>query len=429
MNRKPKMEESKLDIWLIAEGEGLPIEKNARLMRVGALAKYLSEHGHSVTWWTSTFLHGEKEYISKKCKKIRMSDNMRLVLLHSPVCYKKNISLKRIVYYELLACEFFKYSRKAKKPNIIFCAWPVPQLAREAVRYGKRNNVPVIIDARDMWPDIFFRAFPAKLYNIANLLLKPLKLGAAKIFKHAYGITGMTDSALLWACRYAGRNPGANDRTIYIGNKREDVSEEEYNSFLEKWTNNGIKTSDWIVCYFGTFGAVLAIDVVIKAVKELSVDYPDIKFIIGGKGDREAEFREVAGNCPNIYFGGWMDNKEMTCIMKMAKCGAYSIKNTFDFKDTFSNKAIQYISEGLPVLNSLSGFAKTLIEENRMGVTYDCDSVQDCKEKILQLYHDEENRKFMGENAFKCFSEMFDTEVVNRQFEEYLIMMNDKYNR
>lgn len=423
------MDRRKLNIWLIGEGEGLPIEKDAHLMRMGMLAGYLSEQGHKVTWWTSTFLHGEKKYICKGYRQIRVNRNLRLMLLHSGIYYRKNISWQRIAYHWLLAREFVRHSKGRRKPDVVLCAWPTPQFAREAVKYGGQNNVPVVIDARDMWPDIFVRAFPAKLNKVAELLLKPLKRSASEIFKRAYGITGMIDAALLWACDYAGRSPGGNDRTIYIGNRRVEILEEEYQYYLKKWEERGVKDTDWIICFFGTFGSHTAVDVVIRAVKDLCTEYPDIKLVIGGGGDREREFREAAGGCQNVCFAGWLDNKEMTSLMRISKCGAFSIKNTFDFKDTFNTKAIQYISEGLPVLNSLSGFAKTLIAEKSMGITYDCDSVQDCKKKILRLYHNEEARGQMGENALKCFNEMFETGVVNRQFEEYLIKICDKYER
>ena len=42
----------KLNIWLIKEGEALPVDDKPRLMRTGSLAKYLSEQGHIVTWWS-----------------------------------------------------------------------------------------------------------------------------------------------------------------------------------------------------------------------------------------------------------------------------------------------------------------------------------------------------------------------------------------
>lgn len=421
------MKNEKLNVWIISEGEALPLERNARLERMGSLTKYLSEMGHDVTWWSSTFLHGKKRHVFRGPKQMRMNNKLKLILLHSRISYKKNISLRRMAYHELLAWEFARCSGKRKRPDIILCAWPTPQFAREAVKYGGRNKVPVILDARDMWPDIFVRAFPAGLSGLAGLLLAPFKMSAAKTFRQAYGITAMIDSALLWACGYAGRKPGAGDRTIHIGNERTGLSEEEHQSYLERWRQKGMRPSDWIICFFSTFGTHTAIDVVIKAVKELSAQYPDIKLAIGGGGDREAEFREAAGGCQSVCFAGWLDNKEMTSLMRIAKCGAFSIKNTFDFKDTFNNKAIQYMSEGLPILNSLSGFARAFIAEKGMGVTYECDSVADCKEKILTLHNEEEGRRRMGENASRCYREMFDSDVVNRQFEEYLTRMRDQY--
>ena len=39
-----------MKIWLIGEGEGLPIQKNAHLMRMGTIAAYLSDRNHEVTW-------------------------------------------------------------------------------------------------------------------------------------------------------------------------------------------------------------------------------------------------------------------------------------------------------------------------------------------------------------------------------------------
>lgn len=421
------MEKKALHIWLIGEGEGLPIQENAHLMRMGTIANYLTEQGYKVIWWSSTFLHGEKRYLYSNTKQISISNNYRLILLHSKIGYKKNISFKRIVYHKMLANQFAKISKKKKKPDIIFCAWPTPQFAREAVKYGKKNKIPVIIDARDMWPDIFVRAFSEKLENVANIALCPLKKSCARTFKNAYGITAMIDSVLQWACDYAGRKPGENDQTIYIGNKRAELCKEDMVSLTERWADIGITTETWNICFFSTFGSHIAIDTVIKAVKELSADYPDIKLIIGGGGDREKEFKELAENSDNIYFLGWLNNEEMTSLMKISKCGALSIKNTFDFTDTFNTKAIQYISEGLPILNSLSGFAKTFIRNENMGLTYECNSVRDCKEKILYLYNNEDKRKSMGENAQRCFCNKFESGIVNKQLEEYLNMIHERY--
>ena len=272
------------------------------------------------------------------------------------------------------------------------------------------------------------RAFPTRFQWLGEIILTPLKWRTNKYLRSAEGITSIIDSQLEWACNYAGRIPGHNDKTIYIGNIRTGISKDQFDDALRWWKNLGITKNDWIICFFGTFGSHIAIDVVIKAVNELSKSIPNIKLVIGGGGDREEEFKTIAKESSNVIFAGWLDNIKMTSLMRIAKCGAISIKNTVDFKDTFNNKAIQYISEGLPILNSLSGFAKKLISEHEMGLTYDCESILDCKKKILCFYNDETARRIMGENGRKCFSELFDSDVVNKQFEEYLINVYNEYN-
>ena len=63
-----------------------------------------------------------------------------------------------------------------------------------------------------------------------------------------------------------------------------------------------------------------------------------------------------------------------------------------------------------------------------MGVSYDVDSVSDCSEKFFYLYEHESERKKMSVNAQKCFYENFESSVVNKQMEEYLISICDKYS-
>lgn len=416
-----------MKVWLIRQGDPLPIKDGVRLMRTAALGKYLSEHGHQVLWWTSSFMHYEKKYVCKKTKKLNINENEELYLLHSPISYSKNISFRRIIYHKILGYKLKKNINNEDTPDIILCCWPLAEFAKVAIAYGKTHGVPVILDARDQWPDLFMRAFPNPLKSLGKVLLRPLRKQAKRLFSSADGITAMVDAELEWACAYAGHAPGKNDRTIYIGNARTVLTNNQFSKSIDWWKNFGVRDSDWIICFFSTFGSHTAIDTVIKAVKDLSREYSDIKLVLGGGGDREKEFKTIAGNCLNIVFAGWLDNIKMTSLMRIAKCGAFSIKNTFDFKDTFNNKAIQYISEGLPILNSLSGFANTLITERNMGISYDCNSVEDCKSKILELYNNEEDRKLKGINGKKCFDDMYEADVVNQQFEEYLSMMIKEY--
>lgn len=224
-----------------------------------------------------------------------------------------------------------------------------------------------------------------------------------------------------WGCDYAGRIPGEGDKYFFLTTEKIHMDEQEYSRQLEWWRQLGIDENTWNIVFFSTLSRTsLDLETVIRAIRGLSAEYPDIKLIIGGKGDGEKRLMEIAGDNENIVFAGWLNEDQMNSVMKIAKCGMYCLKNTMDFKDAFSNKAVQYLSAGLPVISSLKGFAKGFLAENNIGLTYEEGDAIDCKNKILELYEDESGRGFMSVKAAKVFEEKFEADIVNERFEQYL---------
>lgn len=409
--------EQRLKIWIIRASEDLPIDKTGKLMRAGLLAEYLAKIGHEVIWWTSTYKHGEKRYRYNEQKVIDVNTNEKLVLLHSPKAYKKNISFSRIKYYRKLAKEFSKNCEKYAVPDIIICSYPTIEFAKEAECYGKRHNVPVILDVRDLWPDIFERAFPDRVRWLSKVLLLPLKIQTSKVFQNALGITGVTPAMVKWGVRYANRKRNSYDRCIYIGCNKNTMSEVVYNDALQYWLEKGIDKSTWNLCFIGTLSSnSLDLETVIKAVKELSADYPKIRLVVCGAGDAECDLKKVASKSTNIIFPGWLGEDKMRSLMRISCCGVYCYKNTVDFMGAFGNKIIQYMSEGLPIISSLHGFSKDYISQHNIGIFYEEGNIQSCMESIKVLYLKEEYRKRMGRNSLKRFEIDFETNIVNQHF-------------
>ena len=45
-------------------------------------------------------------------------------------------------------------------PDLILSSIPTSELSLEATKLGKKNNIPVILDIRDLWPDVFLDVLP-----------------------------------------------------------------------------------------------------------------------------------------------------------------------------------------------------------------------------------------------------------------------------
>ena len=317
-----------MNIWVIKEGEDLPIRNNCVLGRTGSLANYLSKNGHNVIWWASTFCHGSKKYLCNKTRVTCVHENEKIIMLHSRIFYRKNVSLLRIIYHENLAKKFRELSVIEEKPDVILCSWPTQQFAKACVEYGEKHNVPVVIDIRDMWPDYFLRVFPKWAKRIGKWMLSPLRKDAQKTLAKADAIIGVIPSFVRWGVTLAEREVKENDRHIYIGRERIDEDYVITKGQIERWGSLGITSDKWILCLIGTLSKQGDYDTLISAAKKVAINNKNFRLVIAGDGDERQKLEELAEDCPSIVFPGWLNNEEVISLLSLSSCGAFSYKNS-----------------------------------------------------------------------------------------------------
>jgi glycosyltransferase involved in cell wall biosynthesis len=416
-----------MKIWLIKEGEPLPCDKDPRLMRMGLLAEELVSMGHQVLWWTSTFEHGRKRVRFKKTTEINMFQNGKLILLNSPVKYYKNTSIKRIIYHYLLGKAFIKKAYEYEVPDIIFCAYPTVDFAKQAVLYGKKNKVKVILDIRDLWPDIFSRAIPVQLKFLEKILLKPFDIRSNKVIRDADCLTAIIPSHLKWALKKANRERNKNDKSIYIGYKETVISKKQNELALSYWKEKGVTINTWNICFFGTMSAMtMDMSTVINGIKKLVKRYGNIRLVLGGEGDALENYKKEAKGCEEIIFPGWLNKVQIQSLMDLSRIGIYPFHNLPDFKNSITNKMIEYWSAGLPVLSSITGYSKEYINKYRIGRIYREGNVDSLFNNVEWFYENRQIMKIMKENAKTRYLADFKSEIVNQKFIQLMNSMIDQ---
>jgi glycosyltransferase involved in cell wall biosynthesis len=418
-----------VNIWLLKEGEPLPCDENPRLMRMGLLAEELVKQNHNVIWWSSTFEHGIKKERFQDDAEIELFDNNGLLmLLKTPITYKKNTSISRIIYHNILARKFYKKAMLMKKPDIIFCAFPTIHFASEAVKYGKKMNVPVILDVRDLWPDIFERALPSMLKFASPLALSPLFMKTKNAFRNAYGITAIIPSHLHWGINKASRKISNRDKCIYIGYKRTILNREDRIKEKDYWASMGLSDKTWNICFFGTMSSMtMDISTLIKSFTNVSSKHPEMRLILCGSGDALEMYKNEAANNPKIIFPGWVNKNQIQSLMEISKVGVYPFHNLPDFINSLTNKMIEYFSASLPVLSTLRGFSREYIQTHNVGLVYEEGSIESCSDAILSLYHNEDIRLEMSSNAKKRYEIDFESSRINNAFINYFEFIIDDY--
>ena len=160
-----------MNCWLITVGEPLPVVDpgNPRLLRTGALARTLVQGGHRVLWWTSTFDHYRKVQRAPEDRSFDWEGGT--VRMLRSVGYRANVSVRRFIEHAGVARKFAREAAAMERPDVILASLPTIELAREAVAYGRAHGVPVLLDLRDLWPDLLIDVLPPRLRWLSRLVL------------------------------------------------------------------------------------------------------------------------------------------------------------------------------------------------------------------------------------------------------------------
>ena len=115
-----------------------------------------------------------------------------------------------------LAHRLWRRVRQQEKPSLIVAAIPAPEVAWVAGEYGRARGVPVVVDIRDLWPDLLLQAIPARYRRVMQPTLFPWRCLNRRTLRHARGIVAVSQSYLDWGLRQAGRDAGLMDRVFPI---------------------------------------------------------------------------------------------------------------------------------------------------------------------------------------------------------------------
>ncbi len=399
-----------MNIWLIKLEEPLPFkEEGADKCRTGMLAERLIKAGHSLVWWVSAFSHYRREWIYPKDTQEQVNERLTIYALKG-IAYRRNVSLKRFISLRLMARKFRKIAPSLPLPDIIVASLPPYDLSYEAVSFAKKNNIPILVDIRDQWPDIFLDFIPSGLRCIAKALLYRDFAVTKKTLQLADGLLSMMNSLLDWGLGYAARERTWKDKVFYLGfEKHNALPSPEAAKFAEALKDK------FVVVFISAFGRFTNPHIVIEAAKRLAKS--NICFVLVGDGELFLEAKKEAGVAPGIIFTGWLGKAEIINLLKYCHAGLCASKID---AVAFPNKAFAYLSAGLPVISALQGDLKEYIEKYRIGFYYPYNNTERLVECIRKLYADKALYREYSLNARRLFDEFFDADKIYEEFRRHI---------
>jgi glycosyltransferase involved in cell wall biosynthesis len=331
--------------------------------------------------------------------------------------YARNVSLARIVDHRQIGRAFLRHAGDFARPDLLVISMPTIDLAYAGARYAVKRRVPFILDLRDLWPDIFYldRPFPQK--QIIQLLKVESSRRLNWALRHAGAVVGITDEFVAWGCKRSGRERTRDDIALPLAYRAAEPPSAAEVDEQRRMTGAGILRPDLFqVCFLGSISPRMDLGTLCEAGARARIFGLPLHLVIAGTGEA-LEGLKSAYAATNVRFLGWVNQTAIRAILRTSKAGAVPYRNSIDFQMSIPNKAIEYLSHGVPILTCLRGTLARLVEGEAVGATYSEGGVETLLDRVKAYFDDGKRLALHSANALNVFSRRFSTDVV---FGEYV---------
>ncbi|MFC4661437.1 glycosyltransferase family 4 protein [Oceanobacillus aidingensis] len=337
------------NIYLLLKEQGLDVE--ILTTQPSYPNKHFYDENH---FWDNTELNEDKNIHRIKIMKKK---------------YSRNI-FNRLFYYLEMAIKmifFVLFSRN--KYDVIFVSSPPIFVAIVGLIAKYRFRAKLILDIRDLWPESL-KGVGVFNYSIVIGLFekieKLLYIQANNIVVNSKGFIGyIVSKSKVFA-----------DKITYLPNGARNY---EINISEEKGSD------DFKVIYAGNLGLAQDVTAIMNLAKELNER--NIKLTIIGYGIRRDSLIDYIKkkDLKNVEFVNPTTRSECFKIISNHQVGIVTLVEAEVFETVLPGKVIDYMTCGVPVVASVSGFSEKMIEDGKTGfVSHNLDELIKCIEELKE---------------------------------------------
>ena len=349
-----------MNIWFVSQHEGTPVDDNTAT-RFNMMTQKAVDRGHKVTFWAPSFSHSSKVNRSETDKSIQISERLQLELLKIDG-YKKHISAARLKANKMFAAKSVQaFNESSEMPDVVMLSFPPMILADRVSKWCSENGVPLVIDIIDPWPDSFLKLMKGYPKLVQDTILAKPRKNLRKTFSRCSAITGIAKARLTWAGQYS---TGSIPTQVFY--PAIDLSKVKEFRSKHKSVIEGRDQSIFRCIYAGSLGYSYDLPTILKAAEELQKRNAKVEIVIAGDGPQKPQVQEYSQKLNNIEYLGRIPKDQLMKEYLKADCGF--IQHFPKATQTVTYKVFDYLSNSLPILNSLESELWGMIEDNRIGL-------------------------------------------------------------
>jgi glycosyltransferase involved in cell wall biosynthesis len=403
-----------MNIWLISAFEPTPVDKS-RPMRFMGIAQQAVKEGHLVTFFSTTFNHYLKKHRYSKNTYLEIQERYSLILLYCRG-YKKNISFSRMFsHYEFAIALIKEFERQKEKPDIIFISLPPISSVYEVCKWAKKNKIAVVVDIIDPWPDVFLNALPAKVRVISRVALFPFYIRLRNILEYTSGISAISSAYIYWAQTFTKKFVPA--KVFYPA-----VDFNTIQGALSKLGDETVRNHQVLrVIYTGSLASSYDIKTILDAAEILDNEMKGaVRFAIAGTGPKAVMIQQKVEKLDCIEYLGWIGQEDLYRQYSISDLGL--TQHTPGATQSVTYKFFDYLSAGLPILNSLEGEMAHLIDKYELGLNNTSGNARELATNISTFVKDKNKLAVYKMNALTFAKEQGNS---SRVYHELLCFLQD----
>lgn len=382
-------------------------------MRAMNLANALCSAGHDVRVWSSAFYHQEKRHRAETFESISIAPKLNIELIPSPG-YRRNVGPDRLFDHAVLARNLstrLKSVAIADYPDVVFVGYPPIEVAAVMLRWARRRGIRSMIDVKDQWPALFVEAFPRPLQPLARIAFAPYYWMARRAMRDASAFCSMSDGFIDWMAQFSGRARLPFDVVAPLSTPRPEISASEVVVARDWWLRQGVDLShSRRFAFVGSISRMFDFGPIRETAQRMLDQGVDCQFVLCGAGEELDSVRNLMAGLPNVVFPGWIDQPKIEVLTSSCAGMLAPYRNTDNFTRNLPNKIVDAFAAGLPVVSSLDGEVRRLLEGH--GAGFFVPDASELYDALLSLLKQDDLRQKMGRQSRKLYNERFAFEKV-----------------
>jgi glycosyltransferase involved in cell wall biosynthesis len=387
--------------------------------RFNEMTKVWVREGHTVTVLAGmvNYVTGKapSKYKGLKYQKEEYETGLTVLRCFVSLEYNADFGGRLWAYVSFVWFGFFGVVLKLRRQkfDVIIATSPPLFIGLLAWMVSRIRAIPYVFEVRDLWPESAIETGVLK-----NRLIIRLSFWLEKfIYDNALLINVLTPAFRLKLIESKGVE---DERIVFIPNAADfSLSEELVKSFNSATFRKDLNWEDkFVVLYVGAHGVANDLIQILNAAQH--IHDKEVLFVLIGDGMKKQELVSIARErrLLNIQFIGAVSKAEVFKYILSADVGLSILKKVETFKTIYSNKTFDYMACKKPVLMSIDGVSRALVEKANCGLYSEPENTLDLISKIDLLKQDPANCAAMGNNGFNYVKANFDRSVLAKQYLE-----------